>query len=340
MTAAVDAEALIPLRRIRPVIGWAIAGVGFALFGTALLVSWFASGDAHTVGTGADRVPSSTEALVVVFEVAAVIGAIWAVAHAIRTTRAKGRLSLDAMIVIGWALAWWHDPIISWLRPTVFYNAAFVNLGSWTEQIPGWISPNSRFLPEPILGIGAIYLSLALGFSMLGCAVMNAVRRRHHAIGPVGLVLSAYGVIFVGEFLTEVLAITTHLIGYPSSIPALTICAGTTHQIPVYEQALWSAVLTATAALRYFTRPDGRSAVERGADQTSLGTRGRSLLCLAAVVGFVNVTCVTYDATMVFSSLYAGRTQLYPTYLRTTQCGPGTSAACPGPGVPIVHGGR
>ena len=340
MTAAVDAETRLPLRRIRPVIGWAALGAGFALFGTALLVAWFVAGDAHPVGTGADRVPTSTEVLVVIFEVTAVIGAVWAIAHAVRTTRAQGRLSLDAMIVIGWALAWWHDPIIGWLRPTVFYNAAYLNLGSWTNQIPGWISPNSRFLPEPILGIGAIYLSLALGFSMLGCAVMDAVRRRHPRVGPVGLVLSVYGAIFVGEFLTEVLVICTHLIGYPSSIPALTIFAGTTRQIPVYEQVLWSAVLTATAALRYFTSADGRSVVERGEDRTSLGTRGRTMLCLAAVVGFVNVTCVSYDAAMVFSSLYAGHTQLYPTYLRTTQCGPGTLVACPGPGVPIVRGGR
>ena len=339
MSTVVAAEQLA-LRRIRPVIGWAITGVCFALFGTALLVAWFVAGDAHHVGTGADRVPTSTGVLVIVFEVTAVLGAIWAIAHSVRTTKERGRLSLDAMIVIAWALAWWHDPIIGWLRPTVFYNAAYVNLGSWTNQIPGWISPNSRYLPEPILGIGAIYLSLALGFSILGCAVMDALRRRSPRIGPVGLVLGAFLAIFVGEFLTEVLVIATHLIGYPSSFPALTLFAGTTHQIPVYEQVLWSVVLTATAALRYFTSPDGRSAVERGADRVTLGTRGRSLLCLAAVVGFVNVTCVTYDAAMIVSSLYAGHTQLYPTYLRTAQCGPGTSVPCPGPGVPIVHGSR
>ena len=339
MTGVLEDEELAPLRRVRPVIGWAVVGAVFSALGLALFVAWLVSGDAHAVDTGADRVPALTWGLVIAFQATAVLGALWAIAHAVRTSRAQGRLSLDAMIVIGWALAWWHDPIIGWLRPTVFYNAAYVNLGSWTGQIPGWVSPNSRYLPEPILGIGAIYLSLALGFGMLGCAVMRAVRQRRPSVGPVGLVLCAFVVIFIGEFLTELLVITTHAIGYPSSIPSLTLFAGTTHQVPVYEQVLWSAVLTATAALRYFTGPDGRSGVERGIDRVKAGPRLRSLICLLAVTGFVNVTCVTYDVAMVFTSIYAGHTQLYPTYLRTHQCGPGTSVACPGPGVPITRGG-
>ena len=329
-----------PPKAFRPIVAWSSVGVAVVVINLYLFTAWFASGDAHAVGTGADKVPTLTWVFVISFQITAVCGALWAISHAVRTSRAQGRLSFDAMLVIAWTLTWWHDPIISVLRPTLFYNAANVNLGSWTPQIPGWISPNAQYMPEPIIGIGVLYISLALGFGILGCKVMEFARGRWTRLGPVGLLSVAFLAILVVEFSTELLASLTHLVAYPSSISWMTLFAGTTHQLPVYEQVLWSLVLTATAGLRFFTSPDGRSVAERGIDRLHVGHKARSLVALLAITGFVNVTCVTYDVVMNVTSLYAGHVDLYPTYLRTQQCGPGTGIPCPGPGVPIIPGGK
>jgi len=327
-------------RPVRPVVGWAAAGAVCTLIACLVYLRWFTSGDASAVGLGSDRLPTSTKTLVWVFEVLSSLLAVWAVAHAVRSSRRQGRLSLDAMLVIGWAIAWWHDPLINWLRPSVFYNAAFVNLGSWSEQVPGWISPNGRFLAEPIFGIGAVYLWLGLGFGMIGCAAMRRAQKRWPGLGPVGLVCIAFAVVFALEFLIELSVIHNGLVGYPSSIRVLTLWAGTTHQVPVYEQLLWSGVLTCTAALRFFTDVDGRSVVERGAGRVAVAGRARTALCVFAVVGFVNVVALGYDVVMNAAALYAGHTATYPSYLRTHQCGPGTAVQCPGPGVPVIPRGR
>jgi hypothetical protein len=124
-------------RRIRPVRAWALVGAAVVAVATYVWVAWLVSGDARTVGTGADRVPAATQAWVVVFEVVSPLVALGAIVYVVTRSVRERQLCLDAMIVIAWSVAWWHDPLINWVRPAVFYNAAFVNLGSWTEQVPG-----------------------------------------------------------------------------------------------------------------------------------------------------------------------------------------------------------
>jgi hypothetical protein len=318
------------------VIGWAVFGFLCTVLAAWVYVRWFTSGDARAVGVGPDPLSSSTRFWVDVFQVISPLLAVLAVVHAVRSSRRQGRLSLDAMLVIGWSISWWHDPLINWLRPSVFYNAAFFNRGSWSAQIPGWISPNARFLPQPVLGIGAVYVWLGLAFGMLATGVMRWARRRWPTVGPLGIVVTAFIVVFVAEFLLELLVVRTQLVAYPSAIRGLTLWAGTTHQMPVYEQVLWSGVLTFTGALRFFVDPRGRSFVERGADRLQIGARLRTTLRLFAVIGAVHAAAFSYDIAVNAAGLYAGSVAQYPSYLRTQQCGPGTDILCPGPRAPIV----
>ncbi|MGO9184048.1 MAG: spirocyclase AveC family protein [Mycobacterium sp.] len=51
---------------------------------------------------------------------------------------------------IGSTIAWWHDPLINWFQPVLFYNAGLVNFGNWMENVPGSLSAGSRLMAEPV----------------------------------------------------------------------------------------------------------------------------------------------------------------------------------------------
>jgi len=325
-------------RTFRPAAVWAACGVACTALAAYAYTAWFVSGDARHVGTGTDALTTGTKVSIVIFEAVSVTLAVVAIVYVVRRCRRERRLCLDAMIVIAWAVTWWHDPLINWLRPAVFYNAGLANLGSWSEQVPGWLSANGRFHPEPILLIGTIYVWLGLFLGMLATSVMRRTRRQRPAFGALRIFLAAWAVIFCVDLVLEIVAIRTELVAYPSSIASLTLWAGRTYQLPLYEMMLWSFVLTATGALRFRVDERGRSLPERGADRIGSG-RQATIWRLLAVIGFVQVVALGYDAVMVGTTLYAGPTDEYPTYLRTRQCGPGTHVACPGPDAPIRAGG-
>jgi hypothetical protein len=323
----------------RPVVGWAVFGGACTLLASSIYIRWFTSGDARPVASGPDEVSGSTEVWIWIFQVCSPLFALVAVTHAVRSSRRLGRLSFDAMLVIAGAVAWWHDPLINWLRPSVFYNAELVNLGSWSEQIPGWISRNARFHVEPPLLIGACYLWLGLTFAVIASNAMRQAKARWPDLRPVHLAGISWLAVFPLEFLLEVLVIRVELVAYPAAVKPLSLWAGTTHQMPVYGMVLWSGVLASEGVLRYHVDARGWSPVEQGADRLGLSERVRTAVRLLAVVGAVHASALTYDATMNVAGLYAGAVDEWPTYLRTQHCGPGTPSACPGPDAPILPGG-
>ncbi len=341
MTSAVAAprsarSAVVSRPPLRPVLTWAWIGLAVVALQAYVYVSWFASGDAAHIGTGADPVPRHVSFAVVAFEVFSTTAAAVAIVLVARRVRRERRLTTDAMLMIAWVLTWWHDPIINWLRPTIMYNAYGVNLGSWTERVPGWFSANAHTMTEPVLIIGTVYVWMGLLCAVLADAVMRRVRARRAGTSMLAAFLVAWAAVAVFEATMEIVASRLQLSAYPSSIHALTLWAGTTHQLPVYGLLLWSLVLTAVGALRHTRDDQGRTAVERGSERLPIGARWVVVARLLAVVGFVNVVGLGYDAVMIVTSTHAGPVATYPSYLRTQQCGPGTSIACPGPGVPLV----
>jgi hypothetical protein len=74
--------------------------------------------------------------------------------------------------------------------------------------------------------------------------------------------------------------------------------------------------LTATAALRFFVDDRGRSFVERGAERVDGATRRTLALRLLAVIGFVHVAALAYDAAMNATVPFTDPTEAYPTYLQ------------------------
>jgi hypothetical protein len=249
------------------------------------------------------------------FQVVSPLLAIGAVVVVVRQCRRAGRLTLDAMLVVAWVVAWWHDQLIDLVRPGVLYNAVLVDLGSTVSHVPGWPNGSPRGGPEPILMIGTVYVWLGLAFGAVATAVMRRAQARWPRLGLAGTVLAAYAVVATMELALEVLVIRTELVAYPSTIPVLTLFAGDPRQIPIYAPLLWSAVLTATGALRFFVDHDGRTVVERGVERVRARGAARTGLRLLAVIGFVHATAFAYDLAINETMPWAGHTDPYPTYL-------------------------
>jgi hypothetical protein len=323
----------------RPIVLWAIFGAVCTLLALSVYIRWFTSGHAQHVSAGPDQISGSTEVWIWIFQIGSPLLALLALCHAVRSSQRIGRLSFDAMLVIAGAVAWWHDPLINWLRPSVFYNAELVNLGSWSEQVPGWISRNARFHIEPPLMIGTVYVWLGLAFAMVASSAMRRAKARWPQLGMVRLVVVGWVAVFPIEFLLELLVVRVELVAYPAAVHPLSLWAGTTHQMPVYGMMLWSAVLTSEGVMRYRLDSRGFSPVEQGADQLGVSERVRTGLRLLAVIGAVHGAALTYDAAMNVAGLYAGGVDEWPTYLRTRQCGEGTPVGCPSPDAPILPGG-
>lgn len=328
---AADDVSVVTRRRIRPVLLWSGIGAICVVFAAYVYLSWILSGNASSVGTGSDSVPTRAAFGAWAFQIATVILALSAVIFVIRKSLIERKLCAEAMVVVGSMIAWWHDPLINWLQPVVFYNATLVNFGAWTENIPGWISPNGRFLAEPVLMIGLAYIWMPLYLGLLGRWAMSRARAARPGLGALGIFAAGWVAVFAVEFSCEVLAVHTGLVGYPAGIPNLTLWSGSTHQVPIYGPLIWSTVLTSSAALLFFRDVHGLTVVERGIDRVRwAGKRTRTVLSVLAITGFIHVVAIVgYDVPMNLAGLYAGPTQTYPTYLRTELCGPGTPVGCP-----------
>ena len=110
-------------------------------FATYVYLSWILSGNATPVDPGPDPIPGGTRLAMTAFQIACPILAVVAIVYVVRKSLRERQLCVEAAIVIGSAIAWWHDPLINWFQPVLFYNAGLVNFGNWMENVPGSLSP-------------------------------------------------------------------------------------------------------------------------------------------------------------------------------------------------------
>ncbi|WP_375482387.1 spirocyclase AveC family protein [uncultured Mycobacterium sp.] len=319
------------IKTLRPVLFWSSIGVVCVAFAAYVYTSWIVSGNATPADPGPDPIPGATQLAMTIFQIVCPILALVAIVYAVRKSVRERQLCVEAAVVIGSTLAWWHDPLINWFQPVLFYNAGLVNFSNWMENVPGSLSPGSRLMAEPVLMIGMIYIWMPLAMGKVAKWAMGRARRQRPTLGPVRTFCCGWLAVYVIEFPLEIVALHCGLLGYPASIPALTLWAGQTVQVPLYGPVLWSLVLSSSGALMFFRNKKGQIRVEGGAETLRwAGAKTKSLLRVLAVTGFLHVVAIgIYDVPLNLTGLYAGPTETYPTYLRTQFCGPDTPRPCP-----------
>ncbi|EUA30535.1 putative membrane protein [Mycobacterium xenopi 4042] len=202
---------------------WSSIGVVCVMAAAYVYTAWIVSGDATPVSAGPDRIPAGTRAAMAAFQVLCPVFAVAAVFYVVRKSLRERQLCVEAAIVIGSTVAWWHDPLINWFQPTLFYNAGLVNFGNWTENIPGWLSPDGRLMAEPVLMIGMIYIWMPLAMGMIARWAMGRARAKWPALGPVRTFCCGWLAVYVIEFPLEIFAVHNGLVGYPAAIPGVTL---------------------------------------------------------------------------------------------------------------------
>lgn len=329
--------------RGRPVVVYAAAvGAGFVALNLVVYLGWLVAGHHSAAPVGPDPVPRSAKIGVWVFQIASCCLAIAAVAYVIRQSLRDRRLTFDAMVVLGWVLAEWQDPLVNFIKPAFFYNAYFVNVGSWASQIPGWSSPRGGWLPEDLIGTAGVGYLWFVFVLVSDCALMRAARRRWPTIGPVGLFAVAFCVGGVFDFVVELYCVHLHLWSYPGAVHSLSIFGNTINQFPIYETLAWGSVWSSLALLRFYRDENGHSIVERGIDRLAIGTTAKATMQTLAVVAAINVVFLIYSVFMIWTTLLPGTSTPhgYPSYLRAGVCGTGTPYPCPTEHSPIAVRGQ
>jgi len=78
-------------------------------------------------------------------------------------------------------------PLCTYFQPFVTYNSVFLNAGSWTSSIPGWLSPNGHMLPEPLLWTGVgLRQSGSSAFASWAALTMRKTQERWPTAGASG----------------------------------------------------------------------------------------------------------------------------------------------------------
>lgn len=331
-------ETTTPLegKRSRPILWWAALGMFFAGLAIYIWTRWITSSDFESTPSGPDELNSATELWVVLFQVLSVVLALAFVVWVTRQSIRERRLSFDAMLVIAWGALYWQDPLINYFRTQFFYNSELINFGSWVNFIPGWISPNGSNLPEPLVFVGLIYLWLGPLSALMAFGIMRVVKRRRPQTSVVGLLASAWVVLFVWDVVAEVIFIRTELYAYSGTIHGLSIFGGERYQFPLYESFFWPMVWVAMGALRFFRDDKGRTFLDRGIDRVKASRKQKTALRQFAIIGFANLAMLIYTLPIWWSAFHVGPTpEGYPSYLTNEMCGERTEYACSGPQVPV-----
>ncbi|WP_019925787.1 spirocyclase AveC family protein [Nocardia sp. BMG111209] len=328
---------------VRPVRVWAVIGGVLLAFQLYVWIRWLTGPYFHSAPSGPDDPPLYMKVPLVANAVLAWIGlpfAVWW--FIIRPWRRERRITLDGMIMVSLGLMFFQDPLLNYLNTWCTYNTWMPNRGSWSSNIPGWVSPEvpGHQVVEPLLTNVPGYSFGNLLFVMVGCAVMRAVKSRRPGLSNARLI----GVIFVFNFLIDfvlegLIYLPTGFYIYPGAIRALSVNAGTYYQWPVYEGVMWGGVLTALCCLRYFTDDRGRTIAERGLDHVRGGfakVQATRFLAIFAAVSACFFCCYNLPA-----QWFAMHADPWPADVRQRSyftggiCGDGTDQPCPDPILPM-----
>lgn len=337
MSTALGRERLDALAgpRIEAIHWWAAIGALLVLLQAWIYGSWILSDKFVPTDPGLDPLPRASAIGLFIFQCLSGVTLTATVLYFGRTLVRREPLAPMQVLMLGWLFTFWQDPWLNMFRPNFTYNAHLLNFGSWSEFIPGWLSPHGSRVPEPILiNFSAYVFQLPLS-CLFGWWAMRKAKARFPAWGGVRLFAAGFAAMALLDLGQEILATrVVHYDAWPGAVgPKL--WEGEFYQIPLYEFLFFPLVLAASSALYYFRDDKGRMVVERGVDRLRVGGGLRDLLRVLAVTTFANLMNLGYALVMAVLSLYSDPWPQMPSWLRDNVCGQGTAYECPGPDVPI-----
>jgi hypothetical protein len=143
-----------------------------------------------------------------------------------------------------------------------------------------------------------------------------------------------------GDIVVELIMTRTQLISYSSTIPALTLFAGTDHQWPLYEMFSWPGTFILLSCLHFFRDDTGRSWPEHGIDHLHFRSEGaKTFARFCAIAGYCQLAIlIAFNIPYSFYALHSGpmpKPFIEREWRNGGVCGPTTAFDCPDPSKPI-----
>jgi hypothetical protein len=319
----------------RTVVAWAVLGAAFMALMIYIFAAWIASPYFRHEGPGVTPIPTLVQAGADFQQIAGVVVTvligflvIW------RPYRREGRLSLDALFILGMIWCWWQDPLYSYFKSGFSYATVTFNMGSWACKIPGWQSPNGCNLAQPLPWDPTFYVIGMAGGVVVCAALLRRWRARNPQVSGVSLMLGAFVFFYLADLVCEGFWVRLGLYHYGSGIPGIELFSGKWYQFPLFEPLAVSLMLTGMTAVRFFVNDRGETVVERGASDLRVGARGKTFVRYLAIVGLLNVCMLVLWAGT--TNFFVAHSQAWPksiqqrSWLNPHICGPGTTYACSG----------
>jgi hypothetical protein len=326
-------------RKVKVVKGWAAAGIFFVALQIYVYGSWITSDHFERTPAGPTPLPGWMKVLLQFWQwggLAFALGLIYW--YVVRPLRRNRKMSSDGLLCLAFLTLFWQNSLISYFNISLTWNAFMINYGGWELKIPGWLAPRANHTAEPFVTLPPMYIYFMFFAVVIGCQVMNLIKKRWPNLGKFGLSMAAFGAFMVFDTLLEPLLMASGVWTYPGAIKGLTLYHGNYWQFPIYEAVLFGGCWAAWCCLRYFKNDKGHTVVERGVEELRASPKAKTWLRFFAIAGFLNVTMVLYSVIWAIFGLYSSP---WPeditkrSYLTNTLCGAGTSYACPGPRIPI-----
>ena len=330
----------------KPVRIWAVLGGIILVLQLYVWIRWITGPYFERVPTGPSDPPTLMKTILTVYTAGIVLGlpiGLWW--FIIRPWRRERRITLDGMLLVSCGLFFFQDPLLNYLNTWCTYNTWMWNRGSWSSNVPGWLSPEEpgRQVAEPLLMNAPGYSYGVLLCTIAGCFVMRRVMARWPKISNLGLI----GVVAVWAFFFDLVMeglvlMPLGLYSFPGSVRSVSLNAGHYYQWPVYEGLMWGGVQAGLCCLRYFTDDRGRTFAERGIDRIRGGfARQQFTRFLAIFAAVSSLFFVFYIVPAQWMSMHADP---WPddvqkrSYFTGGMCGEGTDKPCPDPRLPMPRG--
>jgi len=332
-----------PPSKFKAIYAWAFIGGALLIFQLYVWIKWIAGPNFESVPNGPSEPPLFMQ--------------IWLVSHAaliciglpisiyyfiIRPWRRDRRITLDGMLLVALGLTFFQDQFLNYLNTWCTYNTWLWNMGSWIQDVPGWLSwgEPGRLFQEPLLINAPGYSYGCLLCVIAGCWIMRRAKR----IWPNISTLRLLGVLFVFTFFFDIvmegmILMRMGLYCYPGAIKSLCLFPGHYYQYPIYQGIFYGLTMTGFCSLRYFTNDRGQTFVERGLERINGYWRQQGSRFLAVFAGVSIIFFVTYNIPTQWLAMHA---EPWPedvqerSYFMQNSFGEFTGILAPDPSLPNV----
>ena len=337
----VDSFARSAARGTAATKAWIVVGAAWLALFIYCMSAWVLGPDFAPVTFGRDQAPADYVRLIRGMEIVMlVLTAFLLWKFVIGPFVRERKFSFDGLFFLACFILVLQEPWHAWIRPQLLYNDIFINYGSWMGYLPV-SNPSAHRTPLPIAFAGLGYFWIVAGPAWCGSLFMRRAKTRNPALSGAGLVAWAFAGFCVFDLIIESIITRTGMFIYPSTIPSLTLFAGTPHQFPLYETLSWAGTYTFLASVHYFRNDKGETWADRNFDSLAIPGALKTFTRWLAIMGLCQIGMLcTYNIPYMFWALHGGPfsvSEASHPWLTAGLCGPSTAYDCPGPGVPFAR---